>query len=303
MDDVVLFSTLEPCAPGARQAPKVSCAERIVRARIKEVWIGIEGPDPTVDRKGIRYLQDNGVSVRLFDPDLQREIRDQNRLFLEQAVARADAWQNEPTAFAERLSELESELNAVHLDDLSRLALDRYRDIAQIAEDEATFTRRLLRLGVLCEAGTGKTVPTGFGYLLFGTEPRTAIPHAGVLGTVHFADGGEEVRDFDGPQVFVPKEVMGWLRARLPNPIDRSHGGRIDLLDPFFEMVREAIVNAIIHRDYGVAGAKCQVAVTRDSVTVMSPGLPVEPITLKQMQSLDAPMLSRNPCSTTCFRR
>ena len=295
LDDAVLFSTLEPCAPGARQAPKVSCAERIVRARIKEVWIGIEDPDPTVDRKGIRYLQDNGVSVRLFDLDLQREIRDQNRPFLEQAAARADAWQNKPTALAERLSELESELNAVHLDDLSRLALDRYRDIAQIAEDEATFTRRLLRLGVLCEAATGKTVPTGFGYLLFGTEPRTAIPHAGVLGTVHFADGGEEVRDFDGPQVFVPKEVMGWLRARLPDPIDRSHDERIHVLHPFFEMVREAIVNAIIHRDYGVAGAKCQVAVTRDSVTVMSPGLPVEPITLKQMQSLDAPMLSRNP--------
>lgn len=29
----------------------MGCAERIVNARIKEVWIGIEDPDPTVDRK------------------------------------------------------------------------------------------------------------------------------------------------------------------------------------------------------------------------------------------------------------
>lgn len=302
LDDAVLFSTLEPCAPGARQAPKVSCAERIVRARIKEVWIGIEDPDPTVDRKGIRYLQDHGVNVRLFDPDLQREIRDGNKQFLEQALARAEVWEDEPTALAEPLSDLESQLQSVQLDDLSPLALDRYRDMAQIPEDRATFTRRLLRLGLLSEADD-RVVPTGLGLLLFGTEPRTAIPHAGVLGTFHFSDGGEEVRDFDGPQVFVPKEVMQWLRARLPDPIDRSHDERKNVRDPFFEMVREAVVNAIIHRDYGVKGAKCQVAVTRDSVTVMSPGKPVEPVTLEQMQSLDAPMLSRNPVLHYVFSR
>ena len=33
LDDAVLFATLEPCAPGARQPPKLSCAERIVQAR------------------------------------------------------------------------------------------------------------------------------------------------------------------------------------------------------------------------------------------------------------------------------
>lgn len=53
LDGSFLFATLEPCAPGAREPPKMSCAERIVLARIKEVWVGIEDPDPTVDRKGI----------------------------------------------------------------------------------------------------------------------------------------------------------------------------------------------------------------------------------------------------------
>src|SRR5438876_1607386 len=32
LDGCVLFTTLEPCAPGARTHPKLSCAERIVRA-------------------------------------------------------------------------------------------------------------------------------------------------------------------------------------------------------------------------------------------------------------------------------
>ena len=91
LHDAVLFVTLEPCAPGARHPPKLNCAERIVLARIKEVWVGIEDPDPTVDRRGIRFLQDNSVVVRMFDLDLQREIREANKPFLEQASERAEA--------------------------------------------------------------------------------------------------------------------------------------------------------------------------------------------------------------------
>lgn len=290
LDDAVLFSTLEPCAPGARQKPKLSCAERIVQARIKSVWIGIEDPDPTVDRMGIQHLQDNGVEVHLFDADLQHQIRADNAAFLEQALERAEAWSDESEPPASRLSALETELAGVDSGDLSDAALVRYREVAQAADDD-----RLLRLGLLREAATGQSMPTGLGFLLFGTEPRTAILQAGVLGTIHYADGREEVRDFDGPQVFAPDEVMRWLRDKLPDPIDRSRAERVKLLDPFYEMVREAVVNAIIHRDYAITGAKCQVAVTPDSVSVMSPGLPVEPVTLEQMQSLDAPMLSRNP--------
>src|SRR5437660_7205862 len=91
LDDAVLFTTLEPCAPGSRHHPKLSCAERIVIARIKQVWVGIEDPDPAVDRKGIKYLQDNGVNVHMFDRDLQETIREENKEFLAQAAERAAA--------------------------------------------------------------------------------------------------------------------------------------------------------------------------------------------------------------------
>jgi len=70
-----LFCTLEPCAPGARSPYKTSCAERIVIRYITNVWIGIEDPDPLVDSRGIQYLQDHGVTVEMFDRDLQDEIR------------------------------------------------------------------------------------------------------------------------------------------------------------------------------------------------------------------------------------
>ncbi len=56
----VVFATLEPCAPGSRSERKLGCAECIVLARVKEVWIGIDDPDPTVAGNGRKYLYDNG---------------------------------------------------------------------------------------------------------------------------------------------------------------------------------------------------------------------------------------------------
>ena len=95
LDDTFLFTTMEPCAPGSRRHPKLSCAERIVLARIKEIWVGIEDPDPTVDRKGIKYMQDSGVTVHMFDRDLQEIIHKENREFVTRALERAAAVQEE----------------------------------------------------------------------------------------------------------------------------------------------------------------------------------------------------------------
>ena len=68
-------------------------------------------------------------------------------------------------------------------------------------------------------------------------------------------------------------------------------------------MVREAVVNALIHRDYDIVGGKCQIVVTEDTVSVRSPGEPPPPITLAQLQSFTAPMLSRNPGLHFVFAR
>ena len=305
LDDAVLFSTLEPCAPGARRRPKLSCAERIVLARIKEVWVGIEDPDPTVDRRGIRYLQDNGVTVHMFDLDLQREIRKANSSFLDQALQRAEAEEEAAKREPTTLSTLERAVPMVDTFDLSADALDRYRATAGIREpiDSPAFLRRLLQLGLLQDRPDGAFVPTGFGFLLFGREPRAVMPQAGVLATIHYADGREEVQDFDGPQVFAPEQVLQWLRDKLPNPIDRSRARRVEVNESLYGMIREAVVNAIIHRDYAAEGAKCQLIVTQDTISIMSPGRPVEPITLDQMKSFNAPMLSRNPVLHYVFSR
>ncbi|MCX6100321.1 MAG: hypothetical protein NTV92_02650, partial [Candidatus Bipolaricaulota bacterium] len=88
-----------------------------------------------------------------------------------------------------------------------------------------------------------------------------------------------------------------------PNPIDRSEARRRETNAALFELTREGIVNALVHRDYGIAGGKCQLVVTPNTVAIKSPGGPVEPITLEQLQSFNAPMLSRNPVLHYVFAR
>ncbi len=296
LDGSVLFATLEPCAPGARRHPKLGCAERIVLARIKEVYVGIEDPDPTVDRKGIKYLQDNGVTVHMFDRDLQEQIREANQEFIAQAMERAELAQQEKQFQPVTLSPLEDAFSRAVTDDFSTEAIEQYRQVAGIQDAVGTpaFHRRLALQGLLKEEG-GQWVPTGFGLLLFGKEPRLHMRQAGLLGTIHFSDGREEPRDFAGPQVLAPEQALQWLRDKLPDPVDRTEAQRRSANDALFELAREGIVNGLVHRDYGIEGAKCQLIVTPDTIIVKSPGHPLPPITLEQLQSFSAPMLSRNP--------
>lgn len=290
-----LFATLEPCAPGARSNTKLSCAERIVLARIQEVWVGIEDPDPKVDRKGIKFLQDSGVTVHMFDRDLQEQIQSENKEFLSQAEERARAAEDEP-AKPVVLSSLENPLSQVSLSVLSPPALERLRSAshvqAKVGSDE--FNQRLIQQGLAARHGE-QIVPTGFGLLLLGKEPRATMPQAGLLATIEYPDGKQEVKDFDGPLVSIPEDAEKWLGDKLPNVVDRGSMQRKSIPPLPFEMIREALVNALIHRDYDIRQAKCQLIVTADTVTIRSPGRPVPPITLEQLQAFNAPMLSRNP--------
>ena len=294
LDGSTLFATLEPCAPGARRDPKVDCAERIRLARIKEVWIGIQDPDPKVARKGIEHLKNNGIKVHMFDRDLQEVIEKENKDFLAQAIERAAVEKKKPGEIV--LSPLENKLPAAVLADFSDEALALYRERAKIAEvvgsDE--FNRRLLQQGLLKEE-KGRLLPTGFGILLFGKEPRRAMRQAGLLAAIHYPNGEQERKEFDEPAVMIPDLLEKWLKDKLPNVVDRSKMRREERPALPFEMVREAVVNALIHRDYDIEGGKCQVVVTEDTITVRSPGKPPHPITLEQLQSFTAPMLSRNP--------
>jgi ATP-dependent DNA helicase RecG len=146
-------------------------------------------------------------------------------------------------------------------------------------------------------------IPTGFGILLFGNNPREKYPQAVVKAKVKYGANNSIPNDFEGPLVLIPKEIELWLELVLHSEVSRKQFQRkTNTLFPI-EPLREAIINALVHRDYEQEGAKTYIEIDDDKIVVKSAGLPVSPITLDDVKAFRAPSLSRNPKITYIFNR
>ena len=305
LDGSVLFATLEPCAPGARRHPKLGCAERIVNARIKEVWIGIEDPDPDVDRKGIKFLEENGIIVHMFYPEFQKIIKEANKDFLNQAIERAISRKKIKEIV---LSPLEAPIPTIELSQFSEKAIKYYilKAKLQYAFNSEELLLHFEQAGIVQRLKVNnaeKFIPTGFGILLFGDNPQIKFPQSVIKAKVRYGNNSSIPKDFDGPMVLIPNEIELWLQQVLHSKVSREQFQRkTKTLFPI-EPLREAIINALVHRDYELEGAKTYINIDDDKIEVKSAGLPVSPISLEDVKSFRAPSLSRNPKITYIFNR
>lgn len=295
----ILFATLEPCAPGARHFPKLGCAERIVNARIGKVYIGIEDPDPTVCRKGIQHLLDNGVEVEMYPRDLQAVIEDCNKEFLSAAMERARLAEEEESKEV-ILSETERGVEKALLQDLSEEQVIAFMEKAKLGDYHSKEgMRELLQLGLIDtkqnDKGETVYVPTGIGLLLFGRKPELAYNNAVIRATYKTEGKKEDIETISGPLVEQPGKIFNWYKDRLGRQIDRSEPGRKYLYDYPIEVINELVKNAILHRDYDIKGAPIYLEINDDAIIIKSPGYAVPPIKLGQIANFNAPSLSRNP--------
>lgn len=289
-----LFATLEPCAPGARNAPKISCSERIVNARIPEVWFGIEDKNPTVDHGGIDHLIGNGVKVHQFDPEFHKEIEEVNKEFMTWAKMKNEEAQVNKSSPKAKLDEKATSTN---LENLSEVALQKFitESKRNYKPKSKFFLQELKEMDLLEYDEKSKTYfPTGNAILLFGKKPRNKFPQAGLKAKVQYEDGSIGAETFDDALVLLPDQLEEWLRKVLPASIERTRFKAKQT--PIFpiEVVREAVINAIAHRDYSKEGAKVQIDVFTDRISVKSPGEPISPITIEAIRNFTATSYSRN---------
>lgn len=294
----VLYTTLEPCLE--RNNPKVACCKRTTNARIKKVFVGIEDPDPTVDGKGIKHLHKYKVKVEMFDRDLQKVIENENQKFIEQAIERKYETEKEE----DLRGPLELQVANYNKSKFSQEALNKFILEAQLdykIEDDS-FWEYLSDIGAMeWDKKKGAYVATGFGVLLFGKDPRTKYPQAVLKATVKYAGGKTEFKDFSDPLVLIRDQVEDWLHKVLPLAKDTTSFKRKDVPIYPVEVLREGIVNALVHRDYEIEGASCSITITDDVIRIDSPGKPVPEISMVELNSFNAPSLRRNPIITYVF--
>lgn len=126
------------------------------------------------------------------------------------------------------------------------------------------------------------------GLLLFGRQPQRRLPHSAISFAVF---SGNDLTD----ELLDKKELTGTLpelidqggaliRLFLPRPstvngLQRTEQEKIPL-----KVIREALVNAVCHRDYSLINRKIQIFVYRNRVEIRSPGALPNTLTLEKIR-------------------
>ena len=137
--------------------------------------------------------------------------------------------------------------------------------------------RMLEEIGAISSNG----IPTVSGILLFGKNPQTYLPHSR---TVFVKFGGERPQGAGGSFGYGRREEITGPLARIVERVWRVVWEEIDkkavvkgltreeqLEYPQFA-VREALINAVCHRDYRLRGSSIEIRMYTDRLEVISPG-------------------------------
>ncbi len=134
------------------------------------------------------------------------------------------------------------------------------------------------RIGIT--AGPDADAPlTLAGLLTFGEFPQQHFPQLMVSVVVHAPETTSGTRFLDnrtirGPIPDLVDTALTILRRNLANRANINEFGRTDEVEYPLEAVREALVNALLHRDYSptTRGTQVQVDLYPDRLTIRSPG-------------------------------
>jgi len=114
------------------------------------------------------------------------------------------------------------------------------------------------------------------GMLLFGKEPQRFLPQSGVdLARYSGADVSHEIIDranLDGTLDELIDQAVTFVKRNTRNSGIITGVKRMDISEYPMDVVREAITNAVAHRDYSIAGSRIRIFIFDDRLEVHSPG-------------------------------
>jgi ATP-dependent DNA helicase RecG len=163
-------------------------------------------------------------------------------------------------------------------------------------EDEAAWKILLVNTEIMTE----DSVTVG-GMLLFGKTPNRFLPQAGI-DAVAFPGtekdyAARERAGLRGPMTplldasgavvenGLVEQALEFVRRNTPVTAVLENGRRIEKPAYPAEVIREGIVNAIIHRDYLLSGTDIELAVYSDRLEIISPGRLPNGITPERMRT------------------
>lgn len=174
---------------------------------------------------------------------------------------------------------------------------------AKLFGDQRTLDEKtLLTLKLLCKE-QGRIVPTQGAILLFGKNREMYFPDAWIqCGRFR---GTDKVDIFDQMEIHdsLPRAVDAiemFLKKHAFKSAEFSGMRRKDVWSIPLTMLREAIINALVHSDYSHRGTPIRIAFFDDRIDIESPGLLLPGMTIEDMKSGTSKI--RNPVIARIFR-
>ena len=188
------------------------------------------------------------------------------------------------------------------IDDLDRRRLKDYFERVRQQDvptdgDEAGWRTLLVNTEVMVEDGV-----TLSGVLLFGIAPNRFLPQAGIDAAafpgLEKDYAAKERRTLRGPmtplmdrhgavlEAGLVDQALEFVRRNTPMTASLEGGTRRSERPAYpDEAVREAVVNALVHRDYLLANTDVELAAYRDRLEIISPGRLPNGITPERMRA------------------
>lgn len=254
---------------------------------------------------------------RGFDVHAQRH-NNKSAYYIRVGSQSREASQEELTRLFQQRGALRADLRPIPgatLGDLDRRRLrDYFAQVRQqeVPDNDAEWQKLLLNSELMVEEGV-----TLSAVLLFGKTPNRFLPQAGIMaaafpGTEKDYATRERV-DLRGPitplkdssgellEAGLVEQALAFVR-RNTNPSVEFEDGvrRVDIQEYPDEVIREAVVNALIHRDYLLGFTDVELSIYSDRLEVISPGKLPNGITIEKMRT--GARSSRNPLLTDVMR-
>jgi predicted HTH transcriptional regulator len=146
---------------------------------------------------------------------------------------------------------------------------------------------------------------TAAGIVLLAKDPSAVFPQCRILADAYRGtepDGAaRDHEDLRAPMPVAIDRATAFIDRNTRHPMRVIGLNRVRLDEYPVEALREALVNAVAHRQYEDAGRKILLEVFSDRVVVSSPGFPPAPITLASLRKGKYRPCSRNPVLAQCL--
>mgnify|MGYP001151857104 CR=1 FL=1 len=167
--------------------------------------------------------------------------------------------------------------------------------------DDEGWRRLLINTDLMVE-DRGRTISTAGALILFGIKPNRYLPQAGISAAAYPGTEkdytAKERSVFRGPAVAllskagevvetgVIEQALEFVRRNTHTEARVEEGGRrIERWDYPLDAVREAVVNAVVHRDYMITVTDIELSIYSDRLTVISPGRLPNTVTVEKIRA------------------